>query len=112
LSNRSVTGGFLDRDPLNFVERNLVLSPVIELGRPRRFVVSDLLSHFQFSAVLQIRRNAGRAEGMIADPRFNAGGLGAPADDAVSVLLEEGVGGKLASLAAGGAEEMAVDRQP
>jgi hypothetical protein len=75
-------------------------------------VVSDLLSHFQFSAVLQIRRNAGRAEGMIADPRFNAGGLGAPADDAVSVLLEEGVGGKLASLAAGGAEEMAVDRQP
>ena len=75
-------------------------------------MVSDLLSHFQFSAVLQIRHNAGRAEGMIANPRFDAGRFRPPADDAVGVLLEEGIGCKLASLAAGGAEEMAVDRQP
>jgi hypothetical protein len=32
-----------------------------------------------------------------------------PADDAVGVLLEEGIGGKLAGLAAGAAEEIAVD---
>jgi hypothetical protein len=30
-------------------------------------------------------------------------------DDAMGVLLEEGIGGKLASLAAGGTEEIAVD---
>jgi hypothetical protein len=36
-------------------------------------MIRDLLRHFQLAAVPQIRRDAGRAEGMIADPRFNAG---------------------------------------
>jgi hypothetical protein len=35
-------------------------------------MVSDLLRHFQLAAILQIRRDAGRAKGMIADPRFDA----------------------------------------
>ena len=63
-------------------------------------MVSDLLRDFQFAAVLQIRRDAGRAEGMIANPRFDAGRFRAPANDAVGVLLEEGIAGQLASLAA------------
>ncbi len=46
---------------------------------------------------------------MITDARFNAGRFRPPADDAVGVLLEEGIGRKLASLAADGAEEIAVD---
>jgi hypothetical protein len=100
---------FLDRDPLDFIERDFVSAAVIKLGCPWRFVVSDLLRDFEFAAVLQIRRDAGRAEGMIADARFDAGRLRPPADDAVGVLLEEGIGCKLASLAAGGAEEIAVD---
>jgi hypothetical protein len=45
---------------------------------------------------------------MIANPRFDAGRFRPPADDAVSVLLEEGIGRKLAGFAAGGAEEIAV----
>jgi hypothetical protein len=106
---RFVSGSLLDRDSLDLVERNLVLSAVVKLGCPRRFVVSDLLRHFQLAAVLQIRRNAGRPKGMIANPRLDAGGFRPPADDAVSVLLEEGIGGKLAGLAAGAAEEIAVD---
>jgi len=53
---------FLDRDSLYLVERNLILSAVVQLGRPRRFVVGDLLRHFQLAAVLQIRRDAGRTE--------------------------------------------------
>ena len=72
-------------------------------------MVGDLLRHFQLATVLQIGRNAGGAESMIANPRFDAGRFRAPADDAVGVLLEEGIGGKLASLAAGTAEEIAVD---
>jgi hypothetical protein len=48
----SVTGVFLDRDSPDFVERNLVLPAVIKLGCPRRFMVSDLLRHFQLTAVL------------------------------------------------------------
>jgi hypothetical protein len=46
---------------------------------------------------------------MIANPRFDAGRFRAPADDAVGVLLEEGIGRELAGLAAGRAEEIAVD---
>jgi hypothetical protein len=61
-------------------------------------MVGDLLRDFEFAAVLQIRRNAGRAEGMIANPRFDAGRFRAPADDAVGVLLEEGIGCKLESI--------------
>jgi hypothetical protein len=45
---------------------------------------------------------------MIANPRFDAGRFRAPADDAVGVLLEEGIGCRLAGLAAGGAEEIPV----
>jgi hypothetical protein len=73
-------------------------SAVIKLRCARRFVVSDLLRHFEFAGVLQIRRDAGRAEGMIADARLDAGRFRAPADDAVGVLLEEGIGCKLAGL--------------
>jgi len=72
-------------------------------------MVGDLLRHFQFAAVLQIRRDPGRSKGMIANPRFDAGRSRPPADDAVGVLLEEGIGCKLAGLAAGGTEEIAVN---
>ena len=46
---------------------------------------------------------------MIANPRFDAGRFRAPADDAVGVLLEEGICCKLAGLAAGSAEEVSID---
>jgi hypothetical protein len=44
-------------------------------------MVGDLLCHFQFAAVLQICRDAGRAKGMIANPRLDAGRFRAPAGD-------------------------------
>src|SRR5258708_12093101 len=83
---------FLDRDPLDFIERDFVSAAVIKLGCPRRFVVGDLLRHFQLAAVLQIRRDAGRAKGMIANARFDAGRFRTPANDSVGVLLEGGIG--------------------
>ena len=46
---------------------------------------------------------------MIAGARLDAGRFRAPADDAVGVLLEEGIAGQLAGFAAGAAEEIAVD---
>jgi hypothetical protein len=55
---------------------------------------------------LQIRRDAGRAEGVIANARFDAGRFRAPEDDGGSALLEEGIGCKLTGLAAGTAEEL------
>jgi hypothetical protein len=44
----------LNRNPLDLVERNFIISPVIELGCPRRFVVRDLLRDLEFTAVFQI----------------------------------------------------------
>ena len=72
-------------------------------------MVSNLLRHFQLAAVLQIRRDPGGTESMIADARLDAGRCRPPADDAVGVLLEEGIGCKLAGLEASRAEEIAVD---
>jgi hypothetical protein len=46
---------------------------------------------------------------MIANPGFDAGRFRGPADDAVGVLLEEGIGCQLVGLVAGAAEEIAVD---
>jgi hypothetical protein len=60
-------------------------------------MVRDLLRHFQLTAVLQIRRDAGGTESVIANARFDAGGFRAPADDAVGVRLEKGIGGELAA---------------
>src|ERR1700724_2714669 len=72
-------------------------------------MVGGLLRPFEFTAVLQIRGDAGRAEGMMSDARFDAGRFRPPADDSVGVLLEEGIGGKLTGLAARTAKEIAVD---
>jgi len=36
-------------------------------------MVGDLLRHVQLATVFQIGGNAGRAEGMIANPRFDVG---------------------------------------
>ena len=51
-------------------------------------MVGDLLRDFEFTAVLEIGRDTGRAESMIANPRLDASCFRAPADDAVGVLLE------------------------
>ena len=57
---------------------------------------SNLLRQFQLAAVFQISGDTGRAKGMIADPRLDDARLrpSASADDAVSILLEEGIGAK------------------
>jgi hypothetical protein len=98
---------FLDCDSLNLIERDFVLPAVVEFGCPRGFVVGDLLRHFELATVFQIGGDTSRSEAMIADPRFDPGRFRPQANDAVSVLLEEGIGCQLAGLAAGGAEEIA-----
>jgi hypothetical protein len=92
--------GFLDRDPLNFIERDFIMSAVIKFGCPRRFMVGDLLRDFQLTAVLQIGGDAGRTESMIANPRFDAGRF----DIIVQTLIETMMTGNVVLLAAFGAE--------
>jgi hypothetical protein len=81
---------FLNRNPLYLVERNFILPPVVQLRRPGRFMIGDMLRHFQLPTVLKIRSDAGSAEGMIADLRLDARGFRAPLDHAVGVLLVHG----------------------
>ena len=56
----------LNRDPLHFIERDLIARSVIELRRPRRFVRRDHGSIFKRAAVLQIRRYPGRPKRVAA----------------------------------------------
>ena len=65
--------GSLNQYPFDLIERNLVLSAVVELGRARRLVVGDVLRGFERALVLQVPGDAGRPEGMVPDPRLDAG---------------------------------------
>jgi hypothetical protein len=60
----------LNRNPLDFIQRDVVARPVVELRRTRRFVRRNRLGVLDRPAVLQVRRDAGRAE------RVAAGGGG------------------------------------
>jgi len=84
---------FLDRDPLDFNS-----AAVVEYDCPRRFMVSDLLGHFECAAVLQVRRGPGRAKGMIANPRFDPGRF----DIIVQTLVEAMSLSELFGITAGG----------
>jgi hypothetical protein len=35
----------------NLIKRDFILPPVVQLRRPRRFMIGDMLRHFQFAAV-------------------------------------------------------------
>jgi hypothetical protein len=49
---------FLDRNPLYLVERDFIPPPVVQLRRPGRFMIGDMLRHFQLATVLKIRGDA------------------------------------------------------
>src|SRR5208282_3174176 len=57
----------LDRNSLNFIERDLIASAVIELRRARAFVRSHGLRVLERPASLEISCNAGGAKGVTAD---------------------------------------------
>jgi hypothetical protein len=77
-------------------------------------MVRHLRGALERPAVLEISRNAGRAERMIADARKDGGGFGAPLDHRIGVRLGEGSAGQLAGRAAVGLEQktLRVVRKP
>src|SRR5271154_422878 len=74
-----------DRDPLDFVERNRIVSSVIELGGTRALVRGHGLGVLKRSAGLEIGGDAGRTEHMAAEFLLEAGFGRAPADHTVGV---------------------------
>src|SRR5216683_4871033 len=56
-------------------------------------------ARFRACLCFQICGDPGRAEGVVADPRLDAGGRGATLNHPVGILLPHGVWGELAGLA-------------
>ena len=56
----------LDMNPLDLVERNLLLDPVVELRRPRRLMPGDPRRYLQIAAVPEILRDSCSAETVCA----------------------------------------------
>src|SRR5271165_4830200 len=54
-------------DSLHLTQCNLVLCPVIELGRSRRLMAGHLLGMFESSVVLQVNRDAGCPPGVTSN---------------------------------------------
>ena len=75
-----------------------ILAPVVELRGPGAFVVGDVLRGFERAVVFQVRGYASSAEGVVPDPRLDAGAARAPLDHAVGVLLPHCLAGERASL--------------
>ncbi len=63
-------------------------------------MVGDLLGRLQLAAVLHVRGDAGRPEGVIADLRFDLRGLRSALDHTVGVLLPHCSFGEIAASAA------------
>jgi hypothetical protein len=76
-----------DRNPLDLVERNFILPPVVKLRRPGRFVVGDVLCHFELAPVFEVVGDTGSAESMVSDQRLYACGFRPAPDYPVGVLL-------------------------
>ena len=69
-----------NRDAFDLVEGEVVISPVVELGRLRRFVVGHLLGLFQRPSVEQVVRDPGGPEAVTANRGKNPGLPGPPLD--------------------------------
>src|ERR1017187_7372142 len=103
-----------DQYPFDLIEAHLVAPPVIELRRPGAGMVGHGRGLLQRPAVLEIGRDAGRPETVVADLGLDPGRLGAPANHLVGVGLGQGTAGELARAAADGAKErpLEVCRKP
>jgi hypothetical protein len=82
----------LDPDALDFIERNLILSPVVEPGRLCACMVGHLLCQFKLSSVAQVLGDAGGTEVVAADLCVDRGVTGSAADHPVDVCLAIGSG--------------------
>src|ERR1700731_67638 len=82
-ARRRVNHFFLDHDALDLIEADLIAPAIVELGRARRGVVGHRCGLLKRAAVLEIGRDPGRPEAVIAEPGCDArrgrapGGYGA-----------------------------------
>jgi hypothetical protein len=97
--------GLLNRDPLDLIERDGVVGPVVQLGGARAFVCRHCLRVFERAAGFEIRGDAGRAEHMAAELDLEARFGRAPSDHLIGIDTVHGIFRQPAGLAGGRAEE-------
>lgn len=78
----------LQHDLLNFIERDLVIAPVVELRGASALVRGHLLRVLEQSAVGEIDGDPGCPERVAAEFGFDAGVAGAPVDGSKLVQLQ------------------------
>jgi hypothetical protein len=100
-------GNNLNRDSLDLIERDLISSAVVKLGRARAGVRRHLLGLFQRAFVVQVIGDAGGAEGMATDRRFDSRQPSAAADHPPDIGGLEIVAGEFVFRSRGGAEARA-----
>src|SRR5829696_4569951 len=83
---------------------DLVAAPVVKLGRAGRGVIGDHGGLLQCAAVLQVGRDAGGPEGVIADPGPEARRPRPALDHGVGVRLRQGRTGQPSRAPANGAK--------
>jgi hypothetical protein len=64
---RFTSAAVSDRDPLDLIERDFVAAAVVELGRPGRFRIGDVLATSSLPPFFGVGSDAGCPEGVIAD---------------------------------------------
>src|SRR6516162_1642314 len=74
-----------DIDPFDLIERDLVASPVVELGRARAFVRGHSQGVFERAAGLEVGGDAGRPEHVAAELPLKAGLGGTAADHLIGI---------------------------
>ena len=62
----------LAENALDLVQADLIIAAVVELGGAGRGAVGDHRGFLERAAVLQVSRDAGSPEGVVADFRLNA----------------------------------------
>ena len=78
-----------DRDPLDFIESQLLASAIVKLRRARRGVVRHRRGFFESTAVLEVGGDSRRPEAVVAELGFDPGRRGAPGDHRIGVRLRQ-----------------------
>jgi len=80
---------YLNHDPLDLIEADLVAPPVVELRGTRRRMVSHRRGLFERAAVLQVGGDPGRSKTVVPELCVDPGRGGAPTDHGIGVGLRQ-----------------------
>src|SRR5215469_6911571 len=94
----SLESDALDFYSFDFIQRDLILGAIIELGGAGRLMRGDLLGMFERAAILQVCGNPGRAKSMATGGIGQGSSLGPPLDHIKHIAARHRIGSQLVAL--------------